>query len=136
MKVMIVVRGHASCGKSSSIKQAYKKLCDPAKDTDEGDVCEHIDTPWGLIGFTSFGDYGNEIYEGNLKRLINSGCKIIVTACRTRGGTVEKVLEIAGENGYQIVWFSPCFCETGNHAVLNEVNAAAIVQLIERFALL
>ena len=60
------------------------------------------------IGFASQGDPDTQQKE-NIEDHAKNGCDIIVTASRSKGGTVDNVSEIANKYGYTVVWISPFY---------------------------
>ena len=62
-------------------------------------------------------------------------CDIIVTACRTRGETYDKINIDLNNQGYDIIWTSnDKYHNGGNSIIINNLNnryAKRIIQLIE-----
>ena len=57
------------------------------------------------IGCMSTGDPGSS-QEESLEKLLKEGCDIVVTACRSYGGTVEIVEKLAVKYKYKVMRFS------------------------------
>ena len=58
------------------------------------------------VGVESAGDPGSNM-ESTMESFVESGCAVIVTACRTRGNTFDKVKDYLGrDNGYSILWLT------------------------------
>ena len=53
----------------------------------------------------STGDPGSS-QEESLEKLLKEGCDIVVTACRSYGGTVEIVEKLAVKYNYKVMRFS------------------------------
>lgn len=149
-KVMLVVSGPASCGKSTAIKLAFESLlrrativafsrslppvrADFLYFTDREVAAAVHWTP--KIGIATRGDSAAEVSR-SLGFLMSSGCKIIVCATRTRGGPSKTALSIASTHGY-IVTARPKTPTPGSVTRRGQVNdafAKAIRTWIKRYA--
>ena len=133
-KLIIVNKGHAGVGKSSSIKLAFEKLkaLHPSVVNviyDDGDITATIDVNGTLVGIESQGDPNSRMFK-TLPELVVRGCKIIVCACRTSGATKERVSSLKKE-GFDIIWTS----NPHNKNLSKELNsmwANLVVDIIER----
>ena len=133
-KLIIVNKGHAGVGKSSSIKLAFEKLkaLHPSVVTiikDDGDITATIDVNGTLVGIESQGDPNSRMFK-TLPELVVRGCEIIVCACRTSGATKEIVSSLKKE-GFDIIWTS----NPHNKNLSKELNsmwANLVVDIIER----
>ena len=133
-KLIIVNKGHAGVGKSSSIELAFEKLkaLHPSVVNviyDDGDITATIDVNGTLVGIESQGDPNSRMFK-TLPELVVRGCKIIVCACRTSGATKERVSSLKKE-GFDIIWTS----NPNNKNLSKELNsmwANLVVDIIER----
>ena len=133
-KLIIVNKGHAGVGKSSSIKLVFEKLkvLHPSVVTiikDDGDITATIDVNGTLVGIESQGDPNSRMFK-TLPELVVRGCEIIVCACRTSGATKEIVSSLKKE-GFDIIWTS----NPHNKNLSKELNsmwANLVVDIIER----
>ena len=106
-KIVIVNKGHAAVGKSSSIYKVYEKLKTlyPSAVTDikkDGDITATIDINGVLVGIESQGDPNSRMFV-TLPGLVARGCQIIVCACRTSGATKQRVADLR-KDGFDIIW--------------------------------
>ena len=111
MKKVIALRGTASKGKSQTISKAYRQLLEKYPDA----KVENLAPSWGIdikvtltvgatkIGIESRGDPSNRLPE-SLVEFVGIGCKIIICATRTSGGTVNAVDDLKTTHGYEIIW--------------------------------
>ena len=86
------------------------------------------------IGINTWGDPYSGVEE-RMKRCIESGCQIIVSACRSKGITTMEVDEPAKENGFQTVWIQPYLSLWGEWCggiYLNDAFAESLKQFIDR----
>lgn len=56
------------------------------------------------IGISTEGDY-QEIVDKTVRKLINYGCDLIVTATRTKGETTNLINQLADKYCYEMQWF-------------------------------
>lgn len=135
--VMIVLYGHSGIGKTSTIIRVSQAFgMNQSYSSDFCAVCPHpvFDLQ---IGFASMGDpYSAQ--EDSITELIRKDCRIIVCASRTRGETVDCIYRLAEQHEYQIIWGTPFYEEnqTFNQKVMHDVNADAVVSLINRLAII
>lgn len=133
-KLIIVNKGHAGVGKSSSIKLVFEKLKalhSPVVNVihDDGDITATIEVNGTLVGIESQGDPNSRMFK-TLPELVVRGCEIIVCACRTSGATKEIVSSLKKE-GFDIIWTS----NPHNKFLSKELNsmwADLVVDIIER----
>ena len=133
-KLIIVNKGHAGVGKSSSIKLVFEKLKELHSSVvnviyDDGDITATIDVNGTLVGIESQGDPNSRMFK-TLPELVVRGCKIIVCACRTSGATKERVSSLKKED-FDIIWTS----NPHNKNLSKELNnmwADLVVDIIER----
>ena len=123
MKTIIVVKESAEKGKTHAVKEAARLF--PFKTVEYFDyygnnipqnekgeiICRGIIDVNGkekAIGFSSEGDY-RSVVENALK-VITCGetidVDIIVTASRTRGGSIDAINDFADKYGYDVIWTS------------------------------
>lgn len=107
---IVAVSGIANQGKSSSIKLAYSLLRKEFPNAQIEEIQIGVDitvviTINGVkVGIESQGDPNSRLFD-SLEHFVKIGCKIIVCATRTRGGTVEAVEALS--NKFRIEWLSP-----------------------------
>ena len=108
-KTIICLYAPADCGKTKTIRSLFLKLGGD-KNVLNGthDFISDVNYGRKKIGFASQGDPDSSQKE-NLEKLAQNNCDIIVTASRTKGGTVDNVCEIANKYGYTVVWVSPFY---------------------------
>ena len=133
-KLIVVNKGHAGVGKSSSIKLVFEKLKALPSSVvnvihDDGDITATIEVNGTLVGIESQGDPNSRMFK-TLPELVVRGCEIIVCACRTSGATKEIVSSLTKE-GFDIIWTS----NPHNKNLSKELNsmwANLVVDIIER----
>lgn len=143
MKILLDVFGPTNKGKSTAIIDAFCKLS--GKDEKEyfdvngylkpkDIVGEVLSLNGKKIGFVSYGD--DDYNEHMLFNLADNECDVIVCASRTRGRSLDKVIEIANHHKYQIVYLSPfCYYNLSDNmeklqGCLKELNGNSIVNFI------
>ena len=134
-KLVIANNGAGNKGKSSSIKNFFDKL--QSKYPNEVITCkkgEEIKATLRInnimIGIESEGDPNSRIFD-SLDDFVEDNCDIIVVACRTRGGTYDKVKSLENE-GYKIKWLSnERSTDKSKHDELNDQYAEKIFNMIE-----
>lgn len=138
-KLVIANRGAGYIGKSSSIKAVYQLLKEKGhkqlvEEWQGEDIKAIFEIDGVKVGIESQGDPDSQM-EPTMEAFVNTGCEIIVTACRTKSYTYEKVWKYLGEeNGYDVLWaahyvYNPNADET--RALLNARYAQQVYQLIE-----
>ena len=133
-KLIVVNKGHAGVGKSSSIKLVFEKLKALPSSVvnvihDDGDITATIEVNGTLVGIESQGDPNSRMFK-TLPELVVRGCEIIVCACRTSGATKQRVADLRKE-GFDIIWTS----NPHNKNLSKELNsmwANLVVDIIER----
>lgn len=134
-KLVIANKGIRSQGKSSSIKKIFDKLqskypnevitCKKGKEIKATLKINNI-----MIGIESEGDPDSRIFD-SLDDFVEDSCDIIVVACRTKGGTCEKVRSLENED-YEIKWLSnERSMDKSKHDELNDQYAEKIFNMIE-----
>jgi thymidylate kinase len=145
MKTIIVVRGTEKVGKTSAIREVYKRL-DSKESTlkikiikkpnlSKKDIEAVLEYKKERIGINSMGDPKLHYLLEKLEKLAKDNCKVILTASRTSGSTVETVKKIAKKYDYKIIWTSNFNNNTGTEKMpnglnLNEQFAKGMIDLI------
>ncbi len=131
-------------GKSPSVRNVYYTLKRKGYSTlleqwqgepEVGDIIAIFDVRGVKVGIESQGDPGCDM-EATMEAFVQKGCDIIVTACRTKSTTYDKVWKYLGkEQGYDIL---ECpnyrYSDTGANETLdalNQIYAEHVVRLIE-----
>ena len=133
-KLIVVNKGHAGVGKSSSIKLVFEKLKALPSSVvnvihDDGDITATIEVNGTVVGIESQGDPNSRMFK-TLPELVVRGCEIIVCACRTSGAT-KKIVSSLKKEGFDIIWTS----NPHNKNLSKELNsmwANLVVDIIER----
>lgn len=138
-KLVIANRGTASIGKSSAVKAVYQLLKDRGyrliKEEWQGmDIKAIFEIQGVKVGVESQGDPGS-LMEFAMNGFVEIGCDIIVTSCRTKWATYEKVTRYLGElNGYDILWAAHYVYQVpgadATRDILNARYAQQVYQLI------
>ena len=143
-KLVVANRGVGQIGKSASILAVYHLLKDRGFKTiletwqyeyENGDIKAIFDINGVKVGIESQGDPNCEM-EDAMEEFVAEGCEIIVTACRTKSATYEKVRDYLGaKNNYDILWCAHyVYHGVGADVVkdtLNEVYAEHVLKLIQ-----
>ena len=123
MKTIIAVKESAEKGKTHAVKEAAKRF--PFQSVEYFDyngnnipqnekgeiICRgtiNVNGNEQTIGFSSEGDYRSVV--DNALKVITCGetieVDVIVTASRTRGGSVDAINDFAAKHGYDVIWTS------------------------------
>ncbi len=123
MKTIIAVKESAEKGKTHAVKEAAKRF--PFQSVEYFDyygnnipqnekgeiICRgtiNVNGNEKTIGFSSEGDYRSVV--DNALKVITCGetieVDVIVTASRTRGGSVDAINDFATKHGYDVIWTS------------------------------
>ena len=110
MKTIIAVKESAEKGKTHAVKEAAKRF--PFQSNEKGEIiCRgtiNVNGNEKTIGFSSEGDYRSVV--DNALKVITCGetieVDVIVTASRTRGGSVDAINDFAAKHGYDVIWTS------------------------------
>ena len=108
VKTLIVIFGWESRGKSSAIKAIARRW--GIKVADE---CWDVDDSKDDVGFVGEGDPGSD-QKDKIEAHIKNGCKVIVCASRTRGGTTDNISNLAAQYGYRVIWTSNYSVDQGS----------------------
>lgn len=137
-KVIIVNYGAGGQGKSTALKAVCKALIEGLENVkienylDDGDVKAELTVNGFRIGIESQGDPESRVYA-SLKEFAQNHCNIIITACRTKGDTIEEV-RLLGEKGYKIIWAQHMISEFESfQARLNAMYAQNILAVVKMF---
>jgi|JI10StandDraft_1071094.scaffolds.fasta_scaffold76841_3 hypothetical protein len=149
-KVMLVVSGPASCGKSTAIKLAFESLlrrativafsrslppvrADFLYFTDREVAAAVHWTP--KIGIATRGDSAAEVSR-SLGFLLSSGCNIIVCATRSKGGPSIAALSFASTHGYFVTSHTkkPAPGSLVSMSRVNAADAKFIRKWVRRYA--
>lgn len=108
-KTIICMYAPANCGKTQTIRHLFIKLGGKRKVFNgKRDFGAEINFGNKKIGFASEGDPGSN-QRTDLEQLAQNKCDIIVTASRTKGGTVDNIGDIAQKYKYRVIWISPFY---------------------------
>lgn len=137
-KVIICLYAPANKGKTSTIRKVYEQLGGKKEVLESNyEICDVVTYGDVKIGCESLGDPDSDQKEW-LENLLNQQCDIIVTASRTRGITVNNVVELS-KYGYSIEWISPLYLwedEPKQRQMLYDLfvekNAQAVVCFIDK----
>ncbi len=134
-KKIIALSGRANSGKTTTLNIAYEKLCSLKSAV----VLWHEPIGRGLdfiavlrlgktrVGVVSQGDEGDAL-EGNLRRLANESCALILCATRSYGFTVDAVEDMHPPYELEFIRKVIAVEETGGQS--NRLQAARIVNTV------
>lgn len=141
--LVIADSGRSAIGKTPAIKavyfllkaKGYKLLDELWQYVPGADIRAIFNVNGVKVGVESQGDPGCEM-ESTMVFFVESGCEIIVTACRTKGSTYDKVKDYLGrDNGFDILWLTHniYYGEKADEvrAKFNKKYAQYVVRLIE-----
>lgn len=116
-KYIIGFYASANSGKTGALKKLIELLEQKSEQPAEilksnNDIVAIINYKNVKIGIATGGDY-KKIVQDNLKLLVEHGCELIVTACRTSGGTNEAIN--AYKNDVVIHYLSCPYIHTDSH---------------------
>ena len=142
-KLVIAKRGAGGIGKSSANKcvchlleeRGFSLLLKQWQHREDTDIMAIFDVHGIKVGIESQGDPGSDMEE-TMKEFVAKGCDIIITACRTKSSTFDKVRYFLGEqNNYDILWYAHYVYQAPNAMAarddFNRRYAEQVVQLIE-----
>lgn len=138
-RYIIADKGTADRGKSTSIIKTFEKLSEiyPTEILAQGSEIKAIITINGTkVGIESMGDPNSRMPK-TMDKFVKEGCRIILTACRTKNETCNKVYELFWRYGYNIIWAPNIGTEEhiegiDNH--WNEIYANNMADFIEKLA--
>lgn len=140
MNKLVIANSHKEKhGKSSSVKEVFNQLSTkyPANVRviiNDGDIKAIIEVKGIKVGIESQGDPNSRMPQ-SMDDFVAAGCDIIVTACRTKWTTYDKVDIDLRSNRYDIIWTSndKYYDKFNTHVIniLNDRYAKRIIQLIE-----
>lgn len=137
-KVVICLFASANKGKTSSIRKVFEMLGGNEEVLQKGYEISDITMRGDVrIGCESEGDPNSAQTECIEDLMKNKQCNIIVTASRTYGSTVDNVIRLSKEYGYDIEWISPLYGDDEARKLLfdfyAEKNAEIIINLIDKY---
>ena len=127
-KTIICLRGKENTGKTTSIRECYKLMT--GKEPKTKDFIANVEASLNIkIGFSSWGAPGAN--KRVLQIVLPDNCDVVITACRTHGGTVEAVDELAKVFGYQVIYIYLMNGEDKVHQpIYTKMNVDAICEII------
>ena len=123
MKTIIAIFGRGRWGKSCAIRTLAQNFPFESEILQLwcGEDIFRIGRYGGkIVGFVSQGD-PNSIQKEWLEECVQNGCDVIVSACRSRGGTVDNIIGFAEKNGYESI-FTTNYHHHGNPVLPNGVD--------------
>lgn len=140
MKKLVIANSHfGNHGKTSSVKEVFNQLSAKYPQNVQilingGDIKAIVEVAGILVGIESQGDPGSRMPQ-SMDDFVAAGCDIIVTSCRTRGETYDKINIDLNNQGYDIIWTSnDKYYDSNNLMIINNLNnryAKRIIKLIE-----
>jgi hypothetical protein len=82
------------------------------------------------IGIEAQGDPKSRM-KATLSHFGSIGCDIIICTCRTKGETLQNVLDLNNLYGYEIIWTTNYRSSTKNQVYLNNLSANHIFELFQ-----
>lgn len=132
MKTIICLIGRQNSGKTSSIREVYKSITGNYPD-EEGDFNGTYQHPeFGNIGFSSWGDPGAN--EEPLDEILQMNCDFVISACRSKGQTIDVVEKLANKYNYQVYYVYLMHGERADtkfHNIYIKSNAEAVMEIIK-----
>lgn len=113
-KLVIADRGASGIGKSAAVREVFYQLSRKYKpkleewqyEKDKGDIKAIFEIEGVYVGIESQGDPGFDMEKTIDEFVEKYKCDIIVTACRTKGSTYQKINTFMRNNGYDILWYA------------------------------
>ncbi len=141
-KTIIANWGQAGQGKSTTIKQVAQQIIAyfPTATTAPKIIDYSVDIQVVItigqikIGIESQGDPNSRLFD-SLKDFSKIGCDIIVCATRTSGATVDAVSNLHSSHGYDIIWVTNHRSHEKSTALLNNISAENILNVVQRIML-
>ena len=139
-RFVIADRGRSNMGKSSVIKTVWEILSSRYPHEiikHDYDIKGIIKKEKCLVGIESQGDPNSRMQE-SMDDFVQYGCDIILTACRTRGETYEKLFDLYYWYNYEIILLSNPHPYYYQHSlseemlrIMNIEQAEGVVRIIE-----
>ncbi|WP_426575980.1 hypothetical protein ACP179_15450 [Xenorhabdus stockiae] len=137
-KKICALRGPSKTGKTTTLKSLLIKQL---KDLNSAYAYKDEDKRYDVtvifvinnikVGVSTGGD-NEKIIRENVGYLINEKCDIIVSATRTKGGTIDAIKELAGEE-FPIAWIDKSRADIENkQQQLNKSDADIIFNEIKK----
>lgn len=135
-KIIICLYAPSDKGKTKSIRRVHELLGGDAEvRANSYDIVDELDYKGVKIGIESAGDPDSEQAEA-IEKLMNAGCPIIIAASRTRGVTVDVVIDLSNQYGYTIIWISPLYGHSpltdASYIPFADANAKEVVEIIDK----
>lgn len=131
---IVILSGKRNCGKTTTIKLIYKLLLKKhpnakkvLEKTYGDDVLIVLNINEKIIGISSQGDHKKYV-EKHLKTLMDENCSLILTATRTREGTIEAVKHYCPP--FQMKRYIQKYPDKNNYISSNQEIAEEIVLFI------
>ena len=133
-KAMVVLSNAENQGKTETLREFARLLVAEMGEKvvifpvggvvpDEGDFVMVVRVGEGRVGIVTAGDYGGYV-DGALSEMVtNFAPRMIFCASRTKGWTVDAVNEVAGREGYEVIW-SSTYLRIGGAGKVGEELAA------------
>ena len=134
-KTIIGLKGKANVGKSMTLSRLGRQLRNAGgvtqDDIDKSEYWAVFEYQGVKIGVQTYGDHVNDVSAG-IAGFLDRQCAIIVTASKTTGDTVDHLNQVAGTNGYRIIWARPYEVGDGSIAVevIKEYGASHLLRMI------
>ncbi len=139
MKSIIAIYGKANSGKTSTIKEISRLLCQKYhyssdKVEDKGDDIYQVLTKDSIkIGIISQGDVGSWVEE-YLSELAKRECILIICATRTRGKTCYAVDKYIGK--WKIIWERIEYLSEDQSNSIKNNSVARVISIIRNLQLI
>lgn len=136
-KIAIANRGKSNQGKSTTIRDIYYMLKDkyePSNKTIFGgsDVKAIIIVGEIKIGIECQGDPSSRHGE-SIDQFVKEGCHVIISACRTKGETCQKMRSLK-DNDYDVIWTSNMRSKDEDlNITLNKKYVDTIVSIVDNY---
>lgn len=137
-KTIICLIAPSNKGKTTAIKKVYELLGgDGEVRNNNDDFVDVLKCDGAVVGCGSAGDPPGVKQKDALEYLMGQEiCDIVIGASRTRGITVDNVLEFAKMYKYRIIWFTPSYVyDPLNDEVYDfftQKNAEIVIKLVRQ----
>ena len=136
-KTIICVKGSTQTGKTPTIRDLYALIAtkeEQLANTDfmvPGRDIHCITTYKGIqVGFYSYGDPGCHQHR-HISDLINSGCDLVICACRNRGQTKNDIDRVAIEFESELIYTSTYLPRMAASDFVRKHFVSALMNLID-----
>ena len=108
MHQIIAIYGHAQCGKSACINYVRELLREGGESLSSnppysGDKCETFRYKGQIICVCPGGD-NEDVIKANFNYAIGKNADVVITGCRSKGGSAEWVEWYANEYDATLIW--------------------------------